>query len=477
MPLPEHHPILILGAGLAGLSAAVTLAEEGVPCTILETRKHLGGRAASTIDPRSGEEIDNCQHVALGCCTQYLHFLDRIGSLHHLQWTTDQHWIHVSDTQGPGQHSVTRITNSPLLPPLHGLPSLLGARFLSLPAKFAAIHLASRGLLADRHSVAHLSFTQWLAEAGVDSDELVQRLLTPIIVSACNCLPSECSAEAALHVLQDAIFSRPAASAIGLSRVPLSALYEPIPLLLARVGSTLHTGISVHSFDARTVTISSGTSAGTRTQTLTTDRLICALPFERVATLASPSLARTDPRVPALSRLKHSPILGVHLKFAEPVCPYPHAVLVDRPTQWVFRKDDAGRHLHCVISAADEWMDLSESEIIQRVCVDLSACFATTPQPTLTPTWARAIKERRATFVPSPESCGQRPTIAAPAPGGVLLAGDYTRTGWPATMESAARSGAMAAALALDQPGDAFLAPALPKPALLSFLPSPARIT
>jgi zeta-carotene desaturase len=391
-----------------------------------------------------------------------------------MQWTTDQHWIHVT-AGGSESRSVTCISNAPLPAPLHGLPSLLGARFLSLPAKLAAVHLASRAMLTNRYSVAHLSFTQWLAEAGVESDELVQRLLTPIIVSACNCLPSECSAEAALHVLQDAIFATPGASAIGVSSVPLSVLYQPIPDILARVGSCVYTGVSVQAFDAHSVTISGGTSAGTFTQILTTDQLICALPFERAASLASPALMRADSRFTRLANLRHGPILGVHLKFAEPICPYPHAVLVDRPTQWVFRKDDVGRHVHCVISGADEWMNLSEAEIIQRVCIDLAACFGSAALQK--PLWARAIKERRATFIPSPDSYAHRPALAPPSAGGVLIAGDYTQTGWPATMESAARSGAIAAALAIGKPGHTFLATRLPRPALLSFLPSHVHIT
>jgi len=151
------------------------------------------------------------------------------------------------------------------------------------------------------------------------------------------------------------------------------------------------------------------------------------------------------------------------------VCPHPPAVLVDRPTQWVCRKDDAGRHLHCVIAGATEWMELTEAQIVERVCADLVACFGTVAQQK--PLSARAIKERRATFVPSPSSYRARPSVEPVAVGGVLLAGDYTQTGWPATMESAVRSGAMAAAVAMGRAPDAFLEPALGRPLLTRFLP------
>ncbi len=460
MPLPEQHPIVILGGGLAGLSAAMTLAHQGVACTVLETRRHLGGRAASTTEPRSGEEIDNCQHVALGCCTQYLAFLRQIGADHLLRWTTDQHWIHAPEGKQP---TVSRISAAPLPAPMQGLPSLLGATFLDLPAKLAAMQLAARVMVTKRSGLADVSFLQWMRREGIESDVLVERLLTPIIVSACNCLPSQCSAEAALHVFQDAIFATPQASAIGVSRVPLSQLYARVPEMLAKVGSEIWTGAGVAEFDAHEVKLSDG-------RVLKAERVVCAMPFERTRALASQQLRERDHRIAGLDLLDHAPILGVHLKFAEAVCAYPHAVLVDRATQWVFRKDEEGRHLHCVISGALAWMNLSEAEIVERVCADLEACFEGARRQK--PLWARTIKERRATFVPTPESYFYRPDVRSDEPGGVILAGDYTRTGWPATMESAVRSGAMAAAVALGQPEDTYLVPALPRPLLTSFLPS-----
>lgn len=455
----SRSDVLILGAGLAGMATALYLAERGARCTILETRKHLGGRAASTIDPRSGEEIDNCQHVALGCCVQYLDFLKRIDAAHLLRWTTVQHWIHVRPL--PHFPTISRIDNALLPAPMQGLPSLLGAHFLDLPAKLAALQLGIRGVLADRSTLQHVSFTQWLQQIGIDSEVLVNRLLAPIIISACNCLPSQCSAEAALHVLQDAIFHTPQASAIGVSRVPLSRLYAKFPERMQETGSEILTGAGVASFDAHSATLSDG-------RIFAADRVVCALPFERAIACADATLRESDGRFASMQHLEHGPILGVHLKFSEPICPLPHAVLVDRPTQWVFRKDDAGRHLHCVVSAATEWMDLTEAEIVSRVCEDLRACFGATSAPL----WARAIKERRATFVPSVDSYAHRPTCRAAEAGGVILAGDYVQTGWPATMESAARSGALAAAAVMDLPEGTFLVPELPKPGLLSFLPS-----
>jgi len=455
-----HREVLILGAGLAGMATALHLAQRGVACTLLETRKHLGGRAASTTDPRSSEEIDNCQHVALGCCVQYMDFLQRVGADQYMRWTSDQHWIHAP---APGVATVTRISNAALPAPFQGLPALLGAEFLDLPAKLAAIQLGARAVLADRSHLAHLTFTQWLQQVGIESDLLVDRLLAPIIISACNCLPSQCSAEAALHVLQDAIFHTPAASTIGVSSVPLSQLYAKVPEMLRQAGSEIYTGAGVEWFNEHVIALTDG-------RLFTADQVVCALSFERACAAAAPDLRFADDRFEAMNHLQHGPILGVHLKFAEPICPYPHAVLVDRPTQWVFRKDEDGRHLHCVISAATEWMDWSEPQIVQHVCADLGSCFgcATTPVPT----WARAIKERRATFIPSPQSYAHRPSSRPLHPGGIILAGDYVQTGWPATMESAVRSGAIAAAATLGLPPSTFLVPDLHPPGLLTFLPS-----
>lgn len=173
--------------------------------------------------------------------------------------------------------------------------------------------------------------------------------------------------------------------------------------------------------------------------------------------------------------MTHSPILGVHLTFDRPVLvhpargtPLPHAVLVDRPTQWLFAKPgtDSAHHIHAVISAADSWLNLSEPQIADRILADIHACFPASRAATLIE--ARAVKEKLATFAPVPGFEALRPGPTGPS--GIILAGDFTTTGWPATMEGAARSGYAAAAAALGKPLAEFARPSLKVAALAAAL-------
>jgi zeta-carotene desaturase len=219
--------------------------------------------------------------------------------------------------------------------------------------------------------------------------------------------------------------------------VPLGEVYKPAVPVIEAAGGRVVLGESVARFDERSVTLAND-------QTLHADAVVCALPFEKARDSVDPDLAARDDRFGALAEMRHSPILGVHLFFDRPVLPLPHAVLVERETQWLFRKDAEGKVVHAVISAADAWLDLDADAIAQRVVGDLNACFPESVGAELT--LARPVKERRATFAYTPGFDAIRPGVAAANGGGPYLAGDYTQTGWPATMEGAAISGFAAAA-------------------------------
>ena len=167
-------------------------------------------------------------------------------------------------------------------------------------------------------------------------------------------------------------------------------------------------------------------------------------------------------RLRALDEMTHSPIVGVHLRFREPVMRRPHHVLIDAGPQWIFRKDEEGRVVHAVISGADEWMALEPEAIVARVVSDLGRFLPTATMGNLA--HARSVKERRATFAGTPAFDQQRPALAeviGEPDQGIVLAGDSVQTGWPATMESAARSGRVAAAAVLGLPEDSVLTPDL----------------
>ncbi len=451
---PAHRPrsVLIVGGGIAGIAAALRLSEAGLPTTLLETRKKLGGRATSFTDPRSGETLDNCQHVAMGCCTAYLDLLSRLGVLDQLEWTRDQYWIETG-----GRTSVVR--PSPLPAPAHFAPAILAARFLSLAEKAALAwggHCIARARRADWTT---RTFGQFLTSAR-QPRRLIDRFWAPVVISACNLPCDAVCAASALQVFQEGFFGSPRAAEIGVSRVPLLSLYDRAEQVISAAGGRLRLGCGVERLDASSVL----TTAGER---LSADAVICALTPERAAEVIDAALFAADPRLPGLARFTFSPILGVHLTFDRPVLSSPHAVLVDGATQWLFRKDADGRKLHAVISAADDWMDLSEAAIGERVLADIRAHLPAARAAQLLS--VRSVKEKRATFAATPEVERLRPAAIGPAGlRGVILAGDYTATGWPATMEGAARSGYAAAAAILGVPS--LLPPELPRTGLAPWL-------
>lgn len=427
---------IVVGGGIAGIAAALRLSASGVTVTLLETRKKLGGRATSFVDSRTGETLDNCQHVAMGCCTNYLEFCRMLGVDGKLRWMREIFWV-----EAGGRVSVMR---PGLLPaPAHFTGAFLGASFLSGAQKARIALGMGAAARSDRARHTQQTFAQWLAAHG-QREEDIRRFWEPVVVSACNLPVSRVCASTALHVFQEGFLAHRGASAIGVAAVPLVELYDPAESALRAAGGTLRLGTSVTRVAPGEVETGDG-------ETARADAVICAVPFERALRIVDERVRANDPRFGPLQRLTHSPILGVHMRFDRPVMPMPAATLVERPTQWLFRKDTQGTRLHAVISAAEAWMGLSEEEAAARVERDIRACFPAANEAKLLS--VRAVKEKQATFAATPEGESVRPgTMGPEGTRGVVLAGDYVRTGWPATMEGAARSGFAAAAAVLGEP-------------------------
>ncbi|MGP1345735.1 MAG: hydroxysqualene dehydroxylase HpnE [Phycisphaerales bacterium] len=425
--------VIIAGGGLAGIAAAIALSARGVACTLLETRKRLGGRATSFDDPRTGETLDNCQHVALGCCTSYFWLCRQLGVQHMLQRHPGIWW-----REPGGRTSVMK--PAPLPAPAHFAPALLAAKFLDPEDKATIAAAMALAIRADRNEFNDRTFDQWLDEAGVTP--LAQtRFFEPLIVSACNGTPARISAGVALHVVQEGLLAHREAGAMWVSRVPLAHLYDPAEPIIASTGGQVRLGASIAELHHDHAVLADG-------QRFHADRVISALPAERLSKVAAPSLRATDPRIAAADTIEHAPIVGVHLRFDRAVMDSPNCVLVDCPTQWLFRKDNDGTRIHAVISDARAWVALDEGEIVERVLGDIRACTPESRGAQLE--WARAVKEKRATFVASPTFERTRPDGPPPDPHhGLILAGDWTNTGWPATMEGAVRSGLIAAGAVL----------------------------
>lgn len=444
--------VLVVGGGIAGLSAAIRLAKHGIRVTLLETRQKLGGRATSFKDVRSERVLDNCQHVVLGCCTNYLDFLERLGAAGKIRWHDEQYWI-----EAGGRVSVIR--PGPLPTPAHFGLSMLTSPLLSLRESNALGWCCAAILRTDRAAWDDRTFGQFLRGHG-QSERVINRFWAPVVVSACNMEVDRVSAASALHVFQEGFLANRHAARIGVPSVPLVELYERAEGLIAAAGGRVILGAGVERLAAHSAFTTGG-------ELFAADAVVCAVPVERVNRVVDPAARASDPRFAPLEGFTHSPILGVHLEFDRNVMDaMPHCVLVERPTQWIFRKNDEGAYVHAVISAADSWVSLDEDEIAQRVIADMHACMPSSRSATLVR--ARAVKEKLATFAPVPGLNALRPGPTGPS--GIILAGDYTDTGWPATMEGAARSGYAAAAAVLGMPREEVVVRSLPIAALSGLL-------
>jgi len=322
--------------------------------------------------------------------------------------------------------------------------SFVRASFLSVASKLAIAKAAVSISVCERAEHVEQTFGQWLRGQGQPL-EAVERFWRPVVVSACNLEVDRVCAATALHVFQDGVFGGARAARIGVPSVALGRLYERAEGLLIARGGRLILGETAEEIGATSVR----TRVGNDVREHRADVVVCALPFEKARRVVKADVR--DGRFHAINAMGHSPILGVHLRFDRAVMDVPHAVLVERPTQWLFRKDEAGAVVHAVISAADAWMDWSEERIAAQVMEDIGACFPKSVGARLE--HVRAVKERFATFAATPAFERSRPgALASDARLGssVVLAGDYTDTGWPATMEGATLSGRAAARAVID---------------------------
>ncbi|MEO1583107.1 MAG: hydroxysqualene dehydroxylase HpnE [Planctomycetota bacterium] len=415
--------VAVIGGGIAGIAASLRLAASGARVSLYERSNRLGGRAGSFDDPSLDEPIDNCQHVALGCCPAYLGLLSELGVADSLAWTGSYTYI-----DGDGKRFHLPIPRWPA--PLHGLPLLVKAGFLSIGERLGIARAMRTIGSTDRETHRGTSFAAWLNAQG-QSDRATRRFWGPIVVSACNATPETCDAASALHVFQDGFLRSASDARMAVPTVPLRTLYDSVPDGLAHAGGEVRFGAHITGLTEGGALLRTGDA-------IKADAVILALPFHAAAGLIE-TIGEKGRRVAAdLRSLKHSPIVAVHAEFERPVTSLPHAVLLDADFDWIFLKDN-GRRVHAVASAADGLVDRSADELVTGLVDEIARRFG--PNRV---TWARAVKERRATFLVEPGFDDRRPACDALAPRH-WLAGDYTQTGWPATMEGATRSGQAAA--------------------------------
>ncbi len=405
-----------MGGGLAGLAAAAKLGAEGFRVDLHEARSFLGGRAASIpIRNDAGEavRIDNCQHVLLRCCTALLDFYRRCGVDGKIRFRRTIHLVQ------PGG-AVDTIRRDPLPAPFHLARSLLRLGCLDSNDKVSLLRCL-RAVRSDRRrpDIDDITFADWLAAKGA-TGRAVARFWRPFTVSALNEEPDIASAAPALQVFDEGLMRSRTSYELGVPSVALDDLYS------AALSGSLGPRVRV-ILASRVRRIDPSDPEA--------DYYISAVPFDRVDALV-PDLG-IGPRLDAFS---HSPITGIHLWFDRPITRLDHAMLLDRGIQWIFRKGDS--YYLVVVSASRNIATRSSEEIVRHALEELADFFPDTVHAVLK--MSRVIREPHATYSARPGLERQRPGTKTSL-ANVFLAGDWTATDWPATMEGAVRSGYRAA--------------------------------
>jgi len=418
---------IVLGGGLAGLAAAAALGEAGFQVDLFESRGFLGGRATSY--PAAGSEneseiIDNCQHVLLRCCGNLLDFYGRLGVADRIQFHKDFFFI-----EPGGRISVLKAGRFPA--PLHFTGSFWRLSFLSLPDKLSVARalLALRSERGKRKDLERISMLEWLREKR-QSENAIRRFWSQVLVSAIN---EDLERMAAIHGFQVfwlGFLARSDSYEMGVPAVPLGELYAS-DAWRGMENVSIHLRAPVEQLIVEGACVR---AAITRGEQCTADFYISTLPFERLPAVL-PDLDLS------FERFEHSPITGVHLWFDRPVTELPHATLLDRTIQWMFNKSE-GRHIQAVISASRSLIEMNRADVIALTVRELGEFFPRVKDATIEK--AHVVKELRATFSAAPGVEELRPSCTTKY-GNFFLAGDWTRSGWPATMEGAVRSGYIAA--------------------------------
>ncbi len=430
--------VTVVGGGVAGMSAACALAEAGLRVQLVERRPYLGGRASSFLHPGVGEVIDNCQHVLFGCCTNLTGFYQRIGVAARIHWTSEMTLIEPGGRRSP-------LGPSWLPAPLHSLPRFLAAKAFTWDDKLA-LSRAFRGLMRPIPADSNETLGAWLARHRQTKGAL-DRFWRLVIASALNADIDSIALSYAAKVIRELFLNSAEAGSMGMSTVPLGELYASAAEFLQRRGAgvLLNTAVEAAAWDGER----SQWTLTTRAGALASDFLVLAVPFEAMARLL-PQLPPNEgaSRLAAqLGRHEHWPICSVHLWFDREITSLEHAALLDRGIHWMYNKSRLqpgrkGHYLELVISASRAFAALSGEQAIAQAVGELGEFFPAVRPARLEK--AAFVKEIHATFGVPPGVDASRPTSVSPWPN-CFLAGDWTATGWPSTMESAARSGHLAA--------------------------------
>ncbi|MEX0793671.1 MAG: hydroxysqualene dehydroxylase HpnE [Pirellulaceae bacterium] len=458
--------LAIIGGGLAGLAAAEALSRFPLEVHLWEARRSLGGRAGSYHDQSVQSWVDRCQHVAMGCCVNFLAFCKQLDLSD--AFRRDKTLTFVSH-----EGKAYAFTANRYLPaPLHLAGAFRRQGYLSRADKrqiTQALWQMAKGPVSPEE--ANWTMLHWLRQQD-QGEAVIQRFWNVVLVSALGAPLDQVAYSAARKVFVDGFLRTRGAYEVLVPRVPLQEVFD-------------HR--SHAALDARGVQITRGKAitkvetTGSRFRLLangneaeTFDSVICAAPWHQLPKILGNGVAPHVPFLDQLAEIPTSPISSVHLWLDCPITDLPHAVILDRVSQWIFNHgrqqlgDSQAYYYQVVISASDDLIGRGGEQIVRYVLEELHEIFPDQEQVSLVD-W-QVVTERKAVFSATPQTEAIRPSQATSLPG-FALAGDWTATGWPSTMEGAVRSGYLAAEAILRKYGidEPILTPD-PRPALLSRL-------
>ena len=448
---------MVIGGGLAGMAAGVALAESGWRVRLFERRPFLGGRATSYVLP-DGEHVDNCQHVTLGCCTNLEDFYRRVGAGDKIKFFDRLFFLDPQGRRGEMQAG--------LLPaPFHMAGSFVKFAPLTLRDKLSIAWamlniLQTNGRTWDVDQYGGISMLEWLRRRG-QTKGAIERFWRVVLVSALDEELDKTDARYGIDVFWKAFLSNRTGYRLGVPAVPLAQLYEGCKSAIEQKGGEVNLRATARSLQIENGTITSAQFDAGREERA--DAFILAVPHTAVEDLISDEIKRKDSAFRNLAMLKTAPITGVHFWFDREVMSEPFVTLLDTTTQWIFNKtalyapsnggartSTNGQYLQLVVSASYNLLPKSRQEIIDLCLKEVRQALPAAREANLIK--ATVIKETAATFSPEPGVDRWRPKQETTI-NGLFLAGDWTDTGWPATMEGAVRSGYLAAEALLRKEG------------------------
>ena len=451
--------MIVVGGGLAGLAAGVALAESGWQVRLFEQRPFLGGRATSYVLP-DGEHVDNCQHVTLGCCTNLDDFYRRVGSANKVKFFDRLLFLDPQGRRGEMEAGM-------LPAPFHMTGSFAKFAPLTLKDKIAIARamltiLRTSGHPRDLDEATAISMLEWLRRQR-QTKGAIDRFWRVVLVSALDEELDKIDARYGIDVFWKAFLSNRTGYRMGVPIVPLAELYDGCKRAIEQKGGEVQLRSPVRAIQIENGAITSVKFDNNREES--TDSYVFAVPHATFAELLPKDIRQSDAVFRNLQNLKDAPITGVHFWFDREVTNEPFITLLDTTTQWVFNKTalsgpasnsengknkTTGQYLQLVISASYDLLQKSRQEIIDLCLKEIRQALPAAREANLVK--ATVIKEATATFSPEPGVDRWRPKQETSIRK-LFLAGDWTATGWPATMEGAVRSGYLAAEAVLRTAG------------------------